>query len=73
MPVGIKLMPHIMKFEIGEQGGHDPRFQDHRYAGHILAFSMNLQQMVPLVEREVPTLGTGELDTAEADRTPEDG
>ena len=73
MPLGIGLMPGIMKLEIGEQGGHDPWFQDDRFAGHILAFSMNLQQMVPLVEIEVPTLGAGELDTAEADRTPEDG
>jgi len=73
MPLGIGLMPCIMKLEIGEQGGHDPWFQDDRFAGHILAFAMNLQEMVPLVEIEVPTLGAGELDTAEADRTPEDG
>lgn len=73
MPLRIGLMPGIMTLEIGEQGGHDPLFQDDRFAGHILAFAMNLQEMVPLVEIEVPTLGAGELDTAEADRTPEDG
>ena len=73
MPLGIGLMPGIMTLEIGEQGGHDPWFQDDRFAGHIVAFPMNLQEMVPLVEIEVPTLRAGELDTAEADRTPEDG
>jgi len=73
MPGSICLVPLVMKLEIRGEWDHDPGFQHDRFAGHIVALSMNLQQMVPLIEIEVPPLRPRELDTAEADGTPEDG
>lgn len=69
----IRLVPLIVKLQIGRQRSQDPRFEDHRFASHIVAFPMNLQEMMPLVDIEVPPLRPSQFDTAQAHGTPEDG
>ena len=73
MSLDVRLVPPVMHIQVRGQRHHDPRFQDHRFAGHIVAFPMNLQQMMPLVEVQVPPLGPGEFDAAQTHGTPEDG
>lgn len=68
----IRLVPLIVKIEIGRQWSHDPRFEDDRFARHVVAFPVNLQEMVSLIEIEVPPLGPGELNAPETHGTPKD-
>jgi len=68
----IRLVPLIVKIEIGRQWGHDPRFEDDRFARHVVAFPMNLQEMVPLLEVQVPSLRASQFDAAQTHGTPED-